>query len=209
MREHCTSGSVRGAPGNRHPYRGGFHLEAVRKLSIIIKPLSSCRLAVMKRRVATRSEPVQHPMDVTDLDHCSTRGDCALIVLTVSPVPTMPSVRALNHPAFLQWREAFRALRPRLHGDVPPRAMHCHPRFEGVIVILLIRKDCLQTRHILWGDLAEQDRCGDPIIEPSAVIRTASNSPSVSTNRCRLRPVIFLPPSYPRSGPPLSVVLTD
>src|SRR5713101_8031365 len=30
-----------------------------------------------------------------------------------------------------------------------------------------------------------------------------------STNRCRLRPLIFLPPSYPRAGPPISVVLTD
>jgi len=38
---------------------------------------------------------------------------------------------------------------------------------------------------------------------------TASNKPSVSTNRWRLRPLIFLPPSYPRSGPPTSVVLTD
>src|SRR5207237_485859 len=38
---------------------------------------------------------------------------------------------------------------------------------------------------------------------------TASNNPSVSTNRWRLRPLIFLPPSYPRSGPPISVVLTD
>jgi hypothetical protein len=29
MREYCTSGSVRGAPGNRRPYRGeaGFDLE--------------------------------------------------------------------------------------------------------------------------------------------------------------------------------------
>src|SRR5215217_6550528 len=38
---------------------------------------------------------------------------------------------------------------------------------------------------------------------------TASNNPSVSTNRWRWRPLIFLPPSYPRSGPPISVVLTD
>ena len=35
-----------------------------------------------------------------------------------------------------------------------------------------------------------------------------SSRPSVSTSRCRLRPLIFLPASKPR-GPPLSVVLTD
>ena len=26
MRENCTSGSVRGAPGNRRPYRGGLKM---------------------------------------------------------------------------------------------------------------------------------------------------------------------------------------
>lgn len=37
---------------------------------------------------------------------------------------------------------------------------------------------------------------------------TVSSSPSVSTRMCRLRPLTFLPPSYPW-GPPCSVVLTD
>ena len=52
----------------------------------------------MKRRVAARSEPVQHEMDVTQLDHRSTRFYFSLIVLAVSPVPTMPGIRSLNHP---------------------------------------------------------------------------------------------------------------
>src|SRR5882672_1864344 len=40
-------------------------------------------------------------------------------------------------------------------------------------------------------------------------MRTAISHPNVSTHRCRLRPVIVLPPSSPRSGPPTSGVLTD
>src|SRR6516165_7568074 len=48
-----------------------------------------------------------------------------------------------------------------------------------------------------------------PASRPALGMRTASNTPSVSTHRCRLRPLICLPPSSPRSGPPLSVVFTD
>src|SRR4029453_5404291 len=118
----------------------------------------------MKRRVATRREPVQHQMDVTELDHCSPRGDCSLIVLAVSPVATMPGVRALNHPAFLPWRDAFRALRPCLHGQVPPRAMRGHPRVEVVMVILLISKNRDHTGKVLWIHLAEQGQGRYPII---------------------------------------------
>jgi hypothetical protein len=44
---------------------------------------------------------------------------------------------------------------------------------------------------------------------PAAVIKTVMRSPNVSTKIWRLRPFTRLPPSSPRSGPPLSVVLTD
>ena len=37
---------------------------------------------------------------------------------------------------------------------------------------------------------------------------TTSISPSVSTTRCRLRPVVFLPMSNPRASPP-SLLLID
>ena len=79
----------------------------------------------------------------------------------------MPGVRPLNHPAFLQGRKAFRAGGTCLHFDVPAWTMLSHPGVQSVIVILLIRKDRLQTRQILRGDMAEQDRCGNPIIETS------------------------------------------
>ena len=42
----------------------------------------------------------------------------------------------------------------------------------------------------------------------AAVTTTASTNPMVSTAMCRLRPVTFLAPSYPRA-PPTSVALTD
>src|SRR2546425_1407531 len=107
-------------------------------------------------------------MNVTNLDHGCTGFYTALIVLTIPSVPTMPGVRPLDHPAFLQRREAFRALRTCLHLDAPPSTMLGHPGLKGVMVILLIRKDRLQTRHILWCEVAEQERCGYPIIETSA-----------------------------------------
>src|SRR5512132_2199717 len=110
----------------------------------------------MKRRVATRSEPVQHEMDVTQLDHRSTRFYFSLIVLAVSPVPTMPGIRSLNHPAFRQRREPLRSRWTRLHCDSPTSSMLGDPGFEVVIVILLIREDRDQTWKVLGIDLAEQ-----------------------------------------------------
>jgi len=48
-----------------------------------------------------------------------------------------------------------------------------------------------------------------PSSNAALVIKTTSSNPIVSTSTWRLRPLIFLPPSYPRSAPPTSVVLTD
>src|SRR2546426_10080790 len=107
-------------------------------------------------------------MNITNLDHSRAGFYTALIVLTIPSVPAMPGVRPLDHPAFLQRREAFRALRTCLHLDAPPSTMLGHPGLQGVIVLLLIRKDRLQTRHLLWCEVAEQGRCGSPIIETSA-----------------------------------------
>src|SRR5438128_11968435 len=107
-------------------------------------------------------------MYVTDLDHSSTGFYASLIVLTISTGPAIPSVRALNHPAFLQRREAFRTLWTCLHFEVPPRPMRCHPGFEGVIVILRIRKDRGETWKIVHLDVAEEDRGRHPVIQTGA-----------------------------------------
>jgi|GEM_PF-6790394 len=63
-------------------------------------------------------------------------------------VPTMPVVRSLNHPTFFQWREAFRSLRTRLYFNAPISTMLRQPCFKVVIVILLIRKNCDETRKV-------------------------------------------------------------
>jgi hypothetical protein len=88
----------------------GIDLEAIREPRSNVVPLSSSLLAVMKGRTIAWSEPVQHKMHMTNLDHSRTGFDAAFIVLTVAPIPPMPRVRALKHPALLQWRKAFRSI---------------------------------------------------------------------------------------------------
>src|SRR5207237_495662 len=132
--------------------------EAIRKPASNVVSLSSSILAVMKSRMITWSEPIQHKMNITDLDHRCTRFHTALIVLTVTPIPSVPRVRALNHPAFLQRCEAFYALGPRLHLDAPPGPMLGHPGIQRMVVILLIRKDRHETRKALGRDVTEQQR---------------------------------------------------
>src|SRR5712691_12389641 len=109
----------------------------------------------MKRRATAGRESVQHKMDITDLYHGSTRFCAAFIVLTVPAIPAMPGVRPLNHPAFLQRREAFRACGTPLDFDAPAGTMLGHPGVQGVIVILLSRKDGDETRKIVWRDVTE------------------------------------------------------
>src|SRR4029450_915749 len=104
-------------------------------------------------------------MYMTDLDHRSTGFYTALIVLAVPAIPAMPGVRALNHPAFLQRREAFRARRTRLHFEAPVSTIRSHPGVQGMVVILLIRKDRDETRKVVGRDGPEQGQGRPPIIE--------------------------------------------
>src|SRR5258706_9734432 len=122
----------------------------------------------MKLGATAGRDSMHQKMYMTDLDHSSTGFYTAFIVLTVPSIPAMPGIRPLNHPAFLHRREAFRACRTHLDFDAPAGTMLGHPGVEGMMVILLIRNDRLQTRQILRGDLAEEERCGDPIIETPA-----------------------------------------
>src|SRR2546422_11603531 len=122
----------------------------------------------MKRRATTGSKPVQYKMYITDLYHSSTRFCTALIVLVVSAIPAMPGVRPLNHPAFRQRRETWCARWTRLHFDAPASTMLGHPGVQGMVVILLIRKDRAEPRKVVGRDVAEQDRGCHAIIETSA-----------------------------------------
>jgi hypothetical protein len=82
------------------------------------------------------------------------------------------------------------------------------PGFKDMLGILLSRKNHDETRKVSRRDVCPQYRCRHTIIQPCRGMRTAINHPRVSTSRCRLRPFFFFPPSYPRSVPPTSVVLT-
>jgi len=142
------------------------HLEAIRKPSSNVVPISSSIPAVMKGRTIAWDEPIKHKINITDLDHSCTRFDTALIVLTIAPIPPIPRVRALNHPAFLQRCEAFHALWTRLHLDAPPGPMRGYPGVQSMVVILLIRKDRHETRKAPGRDVTEQKRGRHAIIEP-------------------------------------------
>ena len=144
---------------------GATRLEAIRKPFRTATTKSSRLLAVMKLGATAGSESVQHKMDITDLEHGSTGFYAALIVLAVPAIPAMPGVRPLNHPAFLQRCEACRARRTHLHFDVPAGTMLGHPGVQGMMMLLLIRKDRDETRKVLWRDVAEQDRGRHSIIK--------------------------------------------
>src|SRR3989442_5188596 len=138
--------------------------EAIRKPLRTVAARSCSILAVMKRRAIAGTEPVEHKVYVTDLDHSSTGFYTALIVLAVPAIPTVPGIRPLNHPAFPQWGEACRARWTRLYFNAPAGPMLGHPGVQGVIVILLIRKNRDETWKVVGRDKTKQDRGRCPII---------------------------------------------
>src|SRR5262249_12942595 len=163
----------------------------------------------MKGRTIAWGKPMKHKINITDLDHRRTRFHTALIVLTVAPIPPIPGVRTLNDPAFLQWREAFHALWTRLHLDAPTGPMLGHPGVQGMVMILLVRKDRHKTWQVMGGDVAEQERGRHPIIKTRTGNEDSQHQTQRTDHQMPLTPFDFLAPSYPRAGPPTSVVLTD
>src|SRR5438067_13212332 len=139
-------------------------------------------------------------MYITDLDHGSTGFYTALIVLAVPALPAMPGVRALNHPAFLQRREAFRARRTRLHFDAPASTMRGHPGVQGVVVILLIRKNCAETRKVVGRHVAEQGEGRHPIIETGTGNEDGEQQTQRIDQEMALAPVDFLAAIIPALG---------
>ena len=123
--------------------------------------------------------------------------------LTLSTGPTMPSVRALNDPALRQWCEAFRTLWTCLHFAVPPRSMRCHPGFEGVMVIRRIRKIVTRRGKSCAWTWPSRDGGRYPIIQTGADNEDGDQHPQRLHQQMPLAPFDFLPPSSPRSGPPL------
>ena len=177
-------------------------LEAIRKPTSNVVPISSRILAVMKGRTSAWREPIKHKLHITDLDHSRTRFDTTLIVLTVTPIPPIPRVCALNYPAFLQRREAFHPLWTRRHLDAPPGPMHGHPSVQGMVVILLIRKDRHETGKVLGRDVAEQERSRHPIVETRTGNEDSQHQAQRIDQQMPLAPFDFLAPIIPTRGAP-------
>ena len=114
----------------------------------------------------------------------------------------MPRVSPLDHPAFLQWREAFRTLWTRLHLDAPTGPMLGHPGLKIVIVILLIRKDRHETRKVLRRDVTEQERSRHPIIETRTRNEDRQHQAQRIDQQMPLAPFDFLAPSLAALGAP-------
>src|SRR5262247_626981 len=118
---------------------------------------SVCRHAsVMEGRPAMSREFAPHQMDVAQVEHRRTRLGFPFIVFAMAPRATMPGVGTLHHPTFLYGREAFGPFWPRLHLNVPRRAMFAHPCEQRMIVILVVGKDRFKTGKIVWLDQPEQ-----------------------------------------------------
>src|SRR5215218_1438655 len=156
----------------------------------------------MKGRTIAWSERVQHKMYMTNLYHGRTGFDAALIVLTVAPIPPIPRVRALNHPALRQWRKAFHPFWPRLQLNAPTSPMLRHPGVQGVVVILLIRKDHHETRKVLGRDVAEQERSRHPIIETRTGNEHGQQQAQRIDQQMSLAPFDFFASIIPALGPP-------
>ena len=152
---------------------------------------------------------MQHKMHMTDLDHRRTRFDTALIVLTVTPIPPMPRVCALNHPEFRQRCEALYGFWTCFHLDAPPGPMRGHPGVQRMVVIFLIRKDRHETRQVLGRDVAEQERGCHTIIEPGTGDEHGEHQSQRIDQQMPLAPLDFFATVLPPLGALISVVLTD
>src|SRR5438445_12697842 len=77
----------------------------------------------------------------------------------------MPSICALNQPAFCQRCESFCAFWTHLDVEAPPGTMLRQPGFKDVIVISLIRKNHTETRKVSGRDVCQQYRGRHTIIQ--------------------------------------------
>src|SRR5262245_36547710 len=114
----------------------------------------------------------------------------------------MPRVRPLDHPAFLQRREAFRPCWTRLSLDAPTGPMCSHPSIKVVMVILLIRKDRHQTWKGLGGDEAEQAWSRHAIVAPCTGNEDRQHQAQCIDQQLPLASCDVLAPSIPTRGAP-------
>jgi group II intron reverse transcriptase/maturase len=171
--------------------------EAIRKSDSTVRQLLCGLLAIMKGLMTTWSESINHKMYMANFDHCSTRFYATFIVLTVPTVPPMPGVRPFHHPTFGEGSKACGTLRTRLDLEVPRWAMIGQPRVEGVIMILLIRKDRDQTRKIGGQHVPEPRRGDHPIIQRGAGHHHCQQQAEGVDQQMALAPFDFFPAVIP------------
>src|SRR5262245_66516977 len=83
---------------------------------------------------------------------------------------------------------------------MPPGSMCCHPGFEGVIVILRIRKNRDETRKIVRLDMAEEDGGRDPVIQTGAGNEDGDQQSQRIHQQMPLAPFDFLSAIIPALG---------
>ena len=84
-----------------------------------------------------------------------------------------------------------------------------HPGLVIVIVVLIVLEDRLDSAGRLWPRSARVTAGSAAIIQPCAGDQNRAEEPQRVHQDMALTTFTRLPPSYPRSGPPISVVLTD
>jgi len=85
-------------------------------------------------------------MHMTDVDHRRPRCDPALLGLTIAPIPSMPRVCALHHPAFRPRGAALSTLGTCRHLDALPGPMLGHSGLPSLVMRLLLCTDRHATR---------------------------------------------------------------
>ena len=138
-------------------------------------------------------KPIKHKMNITDLDHRHTRFYTALIVLTVAPIPPIPCVSSLR---FQRFSSGVKPLMPSGRAFTSmrrPGPMLGHPGVQGMVVILLIRKDRYKTWNIIGCDVGEQERGCHPIIEPRTGHEDSQHQTQRIDPQMPLAPFDFVP----------------
>ena len=103
-------------------------------------------------------------MDVADLDHGLAGFNASFVVLAVATTATVPGVRSLHHPTFLQGGEAANTLRTLLDFDPPARTMFLEPSLQSMVVIFIVAENDRQPGEVLGGDFSQESRCCDTIV---------------------------------------------
>jgi len=131
---------------------------------------------------------------VAELDHRGTRCGSPLVVFAVPSAFAVPGVGPLDDPPFVEWRKTFRAFRPRFDFDVPRGSVLFQPGVQGMIVILVVAEDGLQSRDVLRIDLSQQLRSRRSVVGSRAGDDHRDQQAERIDQQMSLAPLDFLAP---------------